>query len=284
MTAPPPETSWFRLRTVDFERLGALENCLEDFARRALDGVIIRGVYPADYMREISARVERHEPPFYIFPPSAVPDEVKKFRHLYGITLVAAGQDLDQYFRVADSFRADCRELFHDGVGFEDRVRHIFEAFAGGRPVALPQTPDGRSYMPATIRILPAGSGIDLHCDNNLSHHPTYTHLKTICDVNNQLSYFLTISAPEEGGELAVYRRRWSADDDAPAEYVMRKSDSLVEGCDQLTLKPQPGDMILFAGGRIYHRVTESAGRGARRTIGGFLTDALDGRSLYYWS
>lgn len=282
--AQDAQSDWFRIRSVNFAQLDVLEKCLDDFARHEIDGILIREVYPADYMREISARIERHEPPFYIFPPLGEASEARKFRHLYGITLVAADQDLEEYFNVADSFRAQCRELFHDNVDFEERISHIFKVFSGGCPITLPQTPDGRSYMPATIRILPTGSGIDLHCDNNLSHHPTYAHLKTVCDVSNQLAYFLTISAPDEGGELVVYRRHWSLEDDAPTEYVMRKNSSMVEGYDCLTLKPRPGDMILFAGGRIYHRVTESVGPRARHTIGGFLTNALDDKTLYYWS
>ncbi|HEX8145181.1 MAG TPA: 2OG-Fe(II) oxygenase [Pyrinomonadaceae bacterium] len=284
MMTQQTEPGWFRLRTVNFSQLDELENCLEDFARRALDGVLIREVYPADYMQEISARIERHEPPFYIFPPLGQPSEVRKFRHLYGITLVAAAQDLNQYFDVAESFRTHCRQLFSDDVDFEERISRIFETCSGGRSVALPHTVDGRIYMPATIRILPEGSGIDLHCDNTLSHHPTYAHLKTVCDVSNQLAYFLTINTPHEGGELIVYERRWAQEDDTATQYVMQKNASMVEGCDWVTLKPQPGDMILFAGGRHYHRVTESVGPRPRHTIGGFITNALEGDALYYWS
>jgi hypothetical protein len=284
MMAQEARSDWFRLRTVNFAQLGELENCHDEFARHAVDGVLIRGVYPADYMREISARIERHEPPFYIFPHFGPPSEVRKFKHLYGITLVAAGKDLTEYFKAADSFRTDCRELFRDGVDYEERVSQIFEVFSGGRRVAVPQTPDGQSYMPATIRILPAGSGIDLHCDNNLSHHPTYSHLKTVCDVNNQLAFFLTINTPDEGGELFVYRRRWSPGDDAPTEYVMSKNEAMVEDSEWVALKPQHGDMIIFAGGRNYHRVKESSGPRARHTIGGFITNSLDADVLYYWS
>jgi hypothetical protein len=277
------EADWFNLRTVDFDRLDELENCLDAFARRELDGLIIRQVYPAAAMREVGARVSRHEPPFYIFPPLASAEEARKYRHLYGITLVAA-RSLTEYFRVAKSFRLDCRELFRDHADYEARVSHIFSVLSGGRAVTTPLNADGEIYMPATIRVLPPGAGIELHCDNNLSHHPTYAHLKTVCDVANQLAYFLTIDAPDEGGELVVYRRRWEAEDDAPSEYVMSKSELMVEDRESRALKPRPGDMILFAGGRIYHRVTDSGGARARQTIGGFVAHALDGGALHYWS
>ncbi|MCP3101653.1 2OG-Fe(II) oxygenase [Myxococcus sp. K15C18031901] len=281
---PVARADWFKFRSVDFTQLDALEDCLDAFTARTLDGVVIRRVYPEEYMREISARIERHEPPFHVFPRVADPLRARQGKHLYGITLVAAPRDLSEYFRVAEGFRSHCRELFLDGADYEARLKSIFEVLGGGRPVELPRNPDGQGYMPATIRILPAGAAIDLHCDNNLSHHPSYTHLKTVCDVNDQLSFFLTLNAPGSGGELVVYSRRWSDSDDVETQYVVSKDASMVEGCESLALKPGPGDLILFAGGRIYHRVAPTEGNRPRYTIGGFLARANEGRALYYWS
>ena len=278
------QTDWFRLRTVDIAQLDELTETLDDFARHAIDALVIRNVYTADYMQEISRRIELHDPPFYIFPRLGSSDEVRRYRHLYGITLVAANPNLTEYFSVAKSFHDHLRELFRDGDDFEERIRHIFSALSGGRPVVLPKAKDGQIYMPATIRILPEGSTIDLHCDNNLSHHPNYDHLRTLCDVNNQLSYFVTINAPDEGGELVIYRRQWSADDDALNQYDMRKDDSMVEDYEYFSVKPEPGDLILHAGGRVYHRVTQSVGPRTRHTIGGFVANALDNNTLYYFS
>jgi hapalindole-type alkaloid chlorinase len=278
------EAAWFKLRSVDFSELGTLERCLDAFARGTLDGVVIRQVYPAEYMREISARIARHEPPFYIFPRTAVSAQARRTKHLYGITLVAASRDLNEYFRVAEGFRAHCHELFRDGADYEERMKSIFSVLGGGHSVVLPCNPDGQEYMPATIRILPPGADIDLHCDNNLSHHPTYAHLKTVCDVGNQLSFFLTLNAPGGGGELVVYQRRWSDADDVGNEYVVSKDASMVEDREWIALKPQPGDLLLFAGGRIYHRVTPTEGTIPRYTLGGFLARGHEGQSLYYWS
>lgn len=278
------QADWFRLRTVDIAQLDELRETLNDFARRAIDALVIRNVYTADYMQEISRRIELHDPPFYIFPPFGPPEEVRKYTHLYGVTLVATNPKLIEYFKAAKSFREHCRELFRDGDDFEERMRFIFSVLSGGRPVVLPQTKDEQIYMPATIRILPEGSTIDLHCDNNLSHHPNYDHLRTLCDVDNQLSYFVTINTPEEGGELVIYRRRWSADDDTANQYDMRKDDSMVEDSEYFSVKPEPGDLILHSGGRAYHRVTASIGPRTRHTIGGFVANALDSNTLFYFS
>src|SRR5437588_11813572 len=103
---------WFRLRTIDFAQLDESGQVFDDFARHAIDAVVIRQVYPVAAMREISRRIESHEPPFYVFPRISASGEARKYRHLYGITLVAAKPDLIEYFAVARSFRDDCRQLF----------------------------------------------------------------------------------------------------------------------------------------------------------------------------
>jgi len=53
---------------------------------------------------------------------------------------------------------------------------------------------------------------------------------------------------------------------------------------DKTSFRPGPGDLLVFDGGRYYHRVSPGAGAHPRRTIGGFLAFAKDGRSLRYWS
>ncbi len=99
------QTDWFRLRTVDIAQVDELAETLDDFARHAIDALVIRNVYTADYMQEISRRIELHDPPFYIFPPFGPPEEVRKYKHLYGVTLVATDPKLIEYFNAAKSFR-----------------------------------------------------------------------------------------------------------------------------------------------------------------------------------
>jgi hypothetical protein len=42
--------------------------------------------------------------------------------------------------------------------------------------------------------------------------------------------------------------------------------------------------MLLFDGGRYYHRVSKVIGRSPRRTIGGFLGFSRQRDRVYYWS
>ena len=281
--SPQLAETWFRQRRVDFSRPDEFRGCLDDLSCERLDAILVENVYGADYMTAIAARLQRHDPPFFIFPPNAA-HVVPRFRHLFGITLVAAGANMAEYFRVAAEFREHSRQLFQNEIGFEERMCELFSRASNGCSATVPRNADGQIYMPATIRILPNGSGIDLHCDNNLGHYPTYNHLRTICEVDRQLSYFLTINAPDAGGQLVFYKRHWCGEDDQPGKYEMSKNNHMVEECPSIAVNTRPGSVIIHAGGRIYHRVSETVGHHPRYTMGGFLAKSLQGDTLHYWS
>jgi hypothetical protein len=282
-TSQGPHEPLFHIVETDVGQLGRYADAVGAILRRELDGILIRGAFDADRMRAIERTLERTRLGFREMPPQRGP-QAWKFRHLLGMTLVMAGAELEPYFAVAENFAINCRQLFADGPDFEGRVVELLGAVSGGRPVASPRGPGGEHYAIATIRVLPPGSGIELHCDNNLAHHPSYRHLKTLLDIDHQMSYFVPICAPESGGELVLYEREWSRNDDADSEYVYEKSISTVEGRARMTVRPGIGDLLIFAGGTIYHEVTKVVGPGTRRTIGGFLARSLDDTWLGFWS
>ena len=51
---------------------------------------------------------------------------------------------------------------------------------------------------------------------------------------------------------------------------------------EQLKLTPEIGDMIVFAGGQIWHKVETVKGKKSRYRVGGFLTVSKDNKSLYF--
>jgi hypothetical protein len=52
----------------------------------------------------------------------------------------------------------------------------------------------------------------------------------------------------------------------------------------QFTVKPLPGDILVFSGGPIWHRVENIKGDTPRITFGGFLNFSKDEKELFYWS
>lgn len=108
--------------------------------------------------------------------------------------------------------------------------------------------------------------------------------------MDDQLSYFVVLQQAESGGELTIYDMLW--------ENVKRKespenNDFVIDDNDKaiyltevknFAVKPQPGDILIFSGGPIWHRVEDIKGNIPRITFGGFLNFSNDNKELYYWS
>jgi len=50
------------------------------------------------------------------------------------------------------------------------------------------------------------------------------------------------------------------------------------------SVKPMPGDILVFSGGPIWHRVENIKGETPRITFGGFLNYSKDDKELFYWA
>ena len=108
--------------------------------------------------------------------------------------------------------------------------------------------------------------------------------------MDDQLSYFLMIQHPHSGGELTIYDLLW---DTVKRKETMENNDFVIDDNDnkiyikdtrKFAVDPQPGDIVLFAGGPIWHRVEDIGGTIPRITLGGFLNFSKDNTELYYWS
>jgi hypothetical protein len=303
----------FRFHEVSVDDLHKFPDAIEDIIRGRYQGLIIHGVFDPETVAELTSRMDRGAAPITrtSFPTPVYTDKggLAKYRALPAERTRLADQEADdargylmgtpmtlerdeqRYFAAAASFRAGCRVLFEGLPDFEERMTEVFGAVAGGRQVRIPPGPGGASYAPATIRVLSEGLEIGIHADSDFIHLPLSRQVAEYADVSSQLSYFVTLRVPEDGGELVVYGLEWSdvqelrteRDSGSPGCQT-NKVLSLLEQCDSMTFKPGPGDLLLFDGGRYYHRVTHIRGPRARITIGGFLVVSTDDRVVYYWS
>lgn len=175
---------------------------------------------------------------------------------------VPQGPPLAHYFGQADAFRALCRALFAPAPPFFEHVLAALTALAG-IPASLP-TP---RYGWGTFRHVPPGCGLDLHCEGLYADIEALAPIATSVELEETISLFMPIVAPEGGGVLEVFGTARPAADEPPA----------------LRLAPAAGELVLFAGGRRYHRVTPVEGERARWTIGAFAAYARDGERVHAW-
>jgi hypothetical protein len=131
-----------------------------------------------------------------------------------------------------------------------------------------------------------------VHCGNLFQQQSEfyYSQLENDIDKNDQLSFFFNLQNTEVGGELTIYNMLWK---DVVGKASPEENNSVIDAkgntvylkdVEQFSVKPQPGDILVFAGGPIWHRVEDIKGDTPRITYGGFVNFSKDGNELFYWS
>ncbi|MFN8321309.1 MAG: 2OG-Fe(II) oxygenase [Chitinophagales bacterium] len=200
-----------------------------------------------------------------------------------------------KYFQEMDRFNHSFVAEY--GVDVQSRITDFFSSIAGGRKVDIPQgLNDEGHYTFATFRYLVPNQGLmSVHCANYFgkTFKKAYAHLNTKIIAPDQMSYFIMLQEPHEGGELSLFNFRWqdgqtkkdAAEDneiiqpDGTKMYV--QTDPAIR---KNKIRPRKGDMILFQGGNIWHRIERVKGTKPRITFGGFLSLSHDKNTVYFWS
>lgn len=194
-----------------------------------------------------------------------------------------------QYFNEADELWKDFPDLF--GLDLKAHLNSKLQKFFGNRKINSALGPDDLGiYNLACFRKLNEGLGqFEIHCGNffHEEFQLPYSHLQTVTKVEDQLSYFLVLKKCEEGGELIVYDAFWNEYKNRRDGDLLNESGEIVETDNEkklprISLDPEPGDMIIFSGGKIWHKV-ENVKKGERITLGGFITPGIN-KEVYFWA
>ncbi len=273
---------------LDVGEISKIPDALRDIYLGNFDALIVKNVFTKEAMATIVSRLTDNDANLQI---SAQEEREPSPKHhlIYGRSITPNawenGPPIDDYLEAAARFRSDCRRLFEGVPDFEARVTEIFTQLAGGRDVSVPLHHDGRHYTPATVRYIPTDRQIPIHVGNYFLHLNCYDHLRTVIDLTDQLSYFVVLQTPDKGGELVVYDLLH--DDPRMPEVTNERGFVDVNRVERLfnrePLAPQAGDLLIFNGGKFYHRVEFTGGQHPRWTIGGFLAFAKEGPHVYFW-
>lgn len=281
----------YRILDIDFSELENYSDGIDKLQNGGHHGFIIRNVFSQDEVNSIVAS--------YTKIPEGELNEVNSGMIIYPAPFSLIDQNsenskdkLNEYYRGTEVFWNNFSGQF--GVDFVGRCKETISKIAGGRTAEIPIGEDGiGSYHPATFKHLVPGKGeFKAHCGNYFhKEFPTfYAHMKAISTIRNQMSYFVMLKPSESGGELTLYDVSWEQ-----AE-IRQTGDTVLEAPDGKLydlldtknvkrdyLRPNPGDMIVFSGGRIWHKVEVAKGS-ERYTIGGFMSISKDDQSIYLWS
>jgi len=280
-----------RIRSIEasLSDLSGVADAIEQMYDDRLDVAIIRDALPEGPLAAVGDQLDREDRnPGWTRPNEKMPVEDIQ---ILGTDTPATptyqaprGASLEAYLESAERHRSEAQDVFERGFDPAARITELLGRFSGGRPVAVAQAVDGRSYVPFTVRRLTDGKQIGLHHDY---HYPLslYNELAPTVDTRTLISYVALLRRPDAGGELCVYGV--TPDTPDPPKLANGFSWDLAgveRRFDAAKFTLDVGDFFLLASGRCLHRIAPIAGPRARVTMGGFLALSKQRDRVFYWS
>lgn len=197
------------------------------------------------------------------------------------------------YVNVAHHLRHTFPDKF--GVDVEGRIAKYLSTLFGEAGITPIHNPEFNDYLvPFTFRELLPGKGeLIAHCENLFfDEFPQFFDwLRKMNIKDNKLSYFLTLQNTEEGGELCCFELNWKDVKKRFEANILQRTDGRIIDLDSESspvektyIKPNAGDLLLFGGGNVWHRVEKVKGGSSRVTLGGFIAETFKENEYYLWS
>ena len=276
---------------IDAAQLSEYSNGIDQLQNREIDGFIIRNVVSNSELKSLIEAHDQIEEDQKFFSDTGMAVYPPPFSNI-DKTSPSYSEDIKKFYTEAadrwDNFQSDF------GFDFEGRIHVTLSKISGGRQVATPRGVNniGRYNTGCFKHLIPGEGLFKAHC-GNLFHKefPTfYEHMNEISIIENQMSYFMMLEPSKKGGELTLYDLLWeNAEIRMNGDTVLKDKKGKTHDLEnqrqvkRQELASQAGDMIVFSGGRIWHKV-ELAEQTRRLTCGGFLTRSRDDNSIFTWS
>ncbi len=284
-----PDQDLFRFYDVAAGDIAAFADAIAEIHAGTYTGLVLRGALsPVACQALLDALAQQQDAFERVGFPMRVGASAPPFTLGRPLMLSPAPET---YRAAAAAFNAAASRLWGQPEEPRRSIESWLAPFAGGRPVQPARHGPAPCAM-ATVRVLPPGCDIGAHVGNDFVFLPQAAALAETVDVRCQLSWFVPLRAAERGGELEVYGLGF--DDTAPLRRdrppgsdgmdELKGLTFLVDLADSQLVAPRAGDLVLFDGGRWYHRVRPVGGEHSRVTLGGFLAFSPDHERIVYWS
>jgi hypothetical protein len=281
------ENIFFNFIEIPYATIAERGHLVSQIKTGKLDGFVMKNVFSASEIATIKSILDQLSDDQVLITPSG-----RLFPAPFAI-ITDSGERLNTYYDKLEKLYA-LMEAEPAIKACLDKMKDFFRAIAADYSVSVPSIKLKDAPVSAgTFRMfLPNQGGLHVHCGNLFQAQSEYYYslIGNDIDKNDQLSYFLVIQQPEQGGELTIYDMLWR---DVKVKASPEENDSVIDDSGntiylqdvaQFQVKPEPGDILVFAGGPIWHRVEDIKGSLPRITLGGFLNFSKDNKELFYWS
>jgi len=247
-----------------------------------IDGVIIKNALPKLQLDKINDKIDALK---------NIMVEATDFGCVVGRTLDGCARtDLESaYFPETDRISNFFNQVL--GIKVEKLFESVVTKISGDRKVTQPVYSNGDKYKAATLRISkPGREGMQSHIGNEfITYLPQLEHIAGVVDPKDRFSFFFLLQKPEIGGELVVFDLVWKNTPEhlvADMAVVKKKleREEYLNNFKSMNVNMDAGDLLIFDGGRIWHRVRPSEGDMDRITLGGYGGISRDGKGFNYWS
>jgi hypothetical protein len=278
-----------RVEVLDIDACHAVADGINAIYDGRHDVIVVRGAFDATLMARAGERCDADEVDLgWTRPNRAMPVEDLQ---ILGTDNPATpsyqsprGASLEAYLASAAANDGKAGVVFPPGYDVVGAIRAVLGQFAGGLPVEVASSGDGRRFVPYTLRRMPDGKQIGIHHDNHYQLD-LYRELAAELDTTTLVSYVATLREPVSGGELFVYGATSDASDLPRLANGFAFDLAAIESrYDCARIVTHPGDLFLLAAGRCLHRVGRVQGPRARVTMGGFLALDRPHQRVLFWS
>jgi len=279
----------FEFLTITLEEFLQRKNILEEIRNNQPAGIIIKNFFSES---ECSVLKEKYSQ--QTSNKSQLPlNQGYTYPTVFAHQLRNTGGDPEKaaaYFQFCSEYKNTFEEIF--GVNAPKRFQELFENGGGGRTVAVMPSPDFKHIYPAcSFRDLATGVGeMTLHCGlffYDLVPH-IYEHVLKVVEKGDQLSFFTVLQKAETGGELTIFDVSWDEAEkrvnDLELEAKNGSKLQIGKDIDSFPVDIAVGDLLIFNGGRIWHRIEIVGGQFNRLTLGGFIGFSENKKEIYFWS
>ena len=253
-------------------------NILQQMADLEYSAVVIRGFYALEHCAEVVRRIES-DTTGLVDVKEYVTTGVDKLELRY------IGPGLGRYVTDREGFFRESRlsdgkfERLYDGLpDARVMVREMIGRLLPDLEVIVAEE-DGELYSDAVIRIAVEGDSAALHRDSAMEYFKGWM----VSQFPTQFSALVCLQMAESGGELHVFKRRWTPEDDArKVEGATGYPPSIVEGAPLSTIVPQEGDLYIFHP-EIFHDIAPMFGPRNRITQGIFFAMSDSDKRVVTW-
>ncbi len=278
---------FFNFIEIPADKLGESGHLVKKLRTGEIHGFVVRNVIPKEEVARILKTMEKPIADSGMDTPSG-----KTYPAPFAI-VSNSDERLNTYYSMLGEFNA-LAEREPVIKGMLEKLDNFFKSIATDYKVSIPTNKIKNAAVSAgQFRVFNQDKGgLFVHCGNLFQTQTLhyYSLLANDIDMNDQLSFFWLLQNTEEGGELSIYDMLWK---DVKRKKSPEENDSVIDDngntillkdLKSFAVRPEPGDILVFSGGPIWHRVENIKGKTPRITFGGFLNFSKDDTELFYWA